>query len=121
AAYAWVFSELQIEMIRAAEHGGMQERMLIRIAEYLEKEMALRRLISRLTLYPKIVVFSSLFILGKSFFLDWHHPMTPAIAKLIAGGMGAGAFADYGIWEYMNDTVFFLAEILIVVFAIVAF
>ena len=50
SAYPWVFSELQVEMIRAAEQGGMLDQMLLRIADYLENEMELRRLISRLDL-----------------------------------------------------------------------
>ena len=114
-AHPWVFSELQIEMIKAAEHGGMLDRMLLKIADYLEQEMELRRLISRVTLYPKIVVFTALLILGKGFFLD----LMPAIAKLIVGsffGMGS-----YGLWEYLNDTVFFIAAIALVIFGIVAF
>ncbi len=112
--YPYIFTELQIEMIRAAEHGGMLDDMLMRIADYLEQELALRRLISRLTLYPKIVVVSALFILGKSFFLD----RTPALSKLIVGSMG---LMNYSGWDYLNDTVFFLAIILAIVFAIVAF
>ena len=40
AAYPWIFSELQIEMIRAAEQGGMLDKMLLRIADYLEQEIA---------------------------------------------------------------------------------
>jgi len=115
AAYNWVFSELQIEMVRAAEHGGLLDQMLRRIADYLEQELALRRLISRLTLYPKIVAIVALFILGRSFFTDF----TPALSRLIiAMMMGSGG---YTLWNYLNDTVFFLFWVGLVVFAIVAF
>lgn len=113
-SYPWIFSELQIEMLRAAEHGGMIEQMLNRIADYLEQELALRRLISRLTIYPKLVLFSALFILGRSFFSDF----TPALSKLIVGQM---AKMDYSPMDYLNDTVIFLAILGLSIFGVVAF
>lgn len=112
--YPWVFSELQIEMIRAAEHGGMLERMLFRIAEYLEQELALRRLISRLTLYPKLVVLAALFILGASFFRD----AMPAFSKLVVGQMGK---MEYTGQDYLFDTVVPLAIAGAIIFGVVAF
>ncbi len=114
AGYPWVFSDLQIEMIRAAEHGGMLDKMLQRIADYIEQELALRRLISGLTIYPKIVVFSALMILGKSFFTDF----TPAVSKLVLGGMGKSSYTGL---DYLFDTVFFLGAIALILFGIVAF
>jgi type II secretory pathway component PulF len=43
----------------------------------------------------------------------------PAISKLIVGSFfGIGA---YGVWEYLNDTVFFIALIGLIIFGIVAF
>lgn len=114
ANYNWVFNELQIEMIRAAEHGGMMDRMLIRISDYLEQEIALRQMISRLTLYPKIVSVVALLILGKSFFMTG----TPAIARLILGMIGK---AEYSGMDYMNDTFIFLGLVLLGIFAVVAF
>jgi type II secretory pathway component PulF len=52
-----VFAPMQIEMIHAAEHSGMMERMCTRLAEYLEREIEIRRKLKRETLYPKIVLF----------------------------------------------------------------
>lgn len=52
-----VFETMQIEMIRAAEHSGMLERMCNRIADYLEREIEIRRKLKKETLYPKIVLF----------------------------------------------------------------
>jgi type II secretory pathway component PulF len=114
AAYPWVFSELQMEMLRAAEYGGMLDDMLHRIADYLEQELSLRRMISKLTLYPKIVVLSALFILGAKFFVDG----TPAISKLIIAWMGQG---NYSGAQYLMDTAGFLALALLIGFAVVAF
>lgn len=114
ANYSWVFSELQIEMIRAAEAGGMMDQMLLRISDYLEKEIALRQMISRLTFYPKMVLVIALLILGKSFFLTG----TPAVARLILGMMGKD---NYSAMDYMFDTFIFLGIVLVVGFAVVAF
>lgn len=99
--HRYVFSELQIAMLRAAEQTGALEGALERLAEYLEKELNLRRMISRLTLYPKLVLLSALFILGRSFFSDG----TPAFSKLIIGSMGRGAYSG---WDYALDTALVL-------------
>ena len=112
--YNWVFSELQIEMIRAAEYGGGLDSMLLRIAGYLEQEMAFRNMIKRVTLYPKIVVFAAIMILGKSFFTT----LMPAFSMLIIGGMGK---AEYSVMNYLSDTVFFILIVGLIVFGIVAF
>ncbi len=116
--YNWVFNELQVEMIRAAEHGGMLDQMLNRIADYLEQELALRRLISRLTIYPKIVLFIAMMILGKSCFTDFEHPFVPALARLVLGQIGKDAYTPV---DYFWDTAGFLAILGLCVFAVVAF
>ena len=103
-----VFSEMQVEMIRAAEHGGMLEVMLKRIADYLEQELSFRQLVSRLTLYPKLVALCAILILGRSGITGG---AMPAISTLILSG-NAG--------HYLKDTVFFLGEIFLVIFLITA-
>ncbi len=52
-----VFSQLIVELIRAGEYGGMLQIMCSRIADYLEREIEIRRKLQRETLYPKIVLF----------------------------------------------------------------
>ncbi|NUQ69197.1 MAG: type II secretion system F family protein [Chthonomonadales bacterium] len=99
--HPYVFSRLQISMLRAAEQGGMLEEALERLASYLDRELALRRTISRATLYPKIVLLSAVFILGRSFLTDG----VPAIAKLIIGSMGR---SSYSVLDYLSDTVLVL-------------
>jgi type II secretory pathway component PulF len=51
-----VFSPLIVALIRAGEHGGLMEIMCSRIADYLEREVEIRRKLQRETLYPKIVL-----------------------------------------------------------------
>ena len=95
----WAFSEIQIEMLRAAEQGGALDTMLHRIADYLDQEVAMRRLISRLTLYPKLLLVVAVLILGPTAFLSGG---TPAISRLVLGSMGVGA---YSAIDYVIDTV----------------
>jgi len=52
-----VFTGIQVEMIRAAETSGMMEQMCNRLADYLERELEIRRKLKKETLYPKIVLF----------------------------------------------------------------
>ncbi len=114
AEYPWIFSELQLEMIRAGEHAGALEQMLTRIADYLEQEIGLRRLISRVTLYPKLVLLFALFVIGRSIFSTT--PM-PAISLLIISMIKPNT--GYTIWNYLNDTLFFGLEIAAVIYGII--
>jgi type IV pilus assembly protein PilC len=60
--HPWVISTLQIRMIEAAEAGGLLDRMMLRIADYLEREYEIRQKIKQRTLYPKLVLFAAIFI-----------------------------------------------------------
>jgi type II secretory pathway component PulF len=111
--HRYAFSDLQIEMIRAAEQGGTLEETLTRLADYLERELNLRRLISQLTLYPKLVLLAALFILGKSFFGDG----TPAFSKVIIGALGRTTYTG---WDYFMDTALILIELVIAYVVITA-
>src|SRR5688500_2972116 len=51
-----VFGPLFVSMIRAGETGGMLEESLMRIADQLEKEDALRRQVKAAMVYPAVVV-----------------------------------------------------------------
>ncbi len=115
AAYPWIFQPMQIELVRAGEQGGMLEQILLQIADYIEHELEIRRLISRETLYPKFVLFCALMILGRPGFLG----EMPAVAKLIVGSMGKLA-ENYTFWSYMQDTVFFGLKMLVPILALVA-
>lgn len=102
--HRYVFADLQRDMIRTAEHAGTLEETTRRLADYLERELQLRRMISRLTLYPKLVLLAALFILGRSFFLD----AMPAFSKLIIGSLGK---VSYSGLDYAKDTVLVLVGV----------
>lgn len=60
--YPWVFPELHVSLIRAAEMGGTLEPMVGKIADYLERENAVRTRLRFATLYPKILVVAVILI-----------------------------------------------------------
>lgn len=61
--YPEVFTPLMVSLIRTGEEAGMLEKSLLLVATYIDKEIKLRNLIRRLTLYPKIVVGASIIII----------------------------------------------------------
>ncbi|MDR3709327.1 MAG: type II secretion system F family protein [Capsulimonadaceae bacterium] len=52
--YPHIFTELQIEFVRSSEHTGGLAEMMNRLAEYLEKDFALRQMVKKETFYPKL-------------------------------------------------------------------
>jgi len=58
-----VFSPLFVSMIRAGEIGGVLEDSLLRIANQLEKEDALRRQVKSAMVYPAVVVSVALVVM----------------------------------------------------------
>lgn len=63
--YPEVFSPLMMSLVRAGEESGNLDQLLGQVADYLEREIELRNLVRRVTIYPKILlVFSVLIVLG---------------------------------------------------------
>jgi type IV pilus assembly protein PilC len=50
-----VFNELYVAMVQAGETGGILDRTLVRVAEQLEKDAALRRQIKAAMIYPMLI------------------------------------------------------------------
>lgn len=105
--YPAVFTPIQIELIRAGEAGGMLEIMCNRIADYLEREVEVRRKLKRETLYPKIVLFvAGLVILILSFVqAGMGKSGTSAVTSRIgfAAIVGAIGFAIWWAGRYFNQ------------------
>ena len=57
-----VFSSLNRAMVLAGEQSGRLDEVLQEVADYLEREQELRRMISRETFYPKILVAAAILI-----------------------------------------------------------
>lgn len=101
ASYPWIFSPMQTALTRAAEAGGTLDDTLRRLADYVEHELEIRRLISRETLYPKLVLAAAIFILG----LPGLTGEMPAVAQLVVGSLKPGF--EYTFGRYLWDTVGF--------------
>lgn len=74
-AYPGLFSELMVGMIAAGEGGGFLERILLRLAEYSERDYEIQQTIKRETWYPKLILACSFLI--------------PSVVPLVLGGFGA--------------------------------
>lgn len=61
--YPDIFSPLMIAMVKTGEKAGMMVDTLRQISDYIDREIRLRNLIRRVTIYPKIVIFASIFII----------------------------------------------------------
>jgi len=61
--YPEVFTPLMMAMVRAGEEGGFLEEQCRQLSEYLQREIELRNLIRRETLWPKITIGASIFII----------------------------------------------------------
>jgi len=94
ARYPWMFPELHISLLRAGEASGMLDKMIERIADYLEWEHSVRQKLRLVTLYPKILVLAVIFI--------------PSLPILLLEGLR----------EYLRATVYNLIPIAIVILAL---
>lgn len=86
-----IFAPLQLSLVRIGESGGLLEPMIDRIASYLEYEMSVRRMVSRVTFYP-ILVFLAILII-------------PHVPVLILKGFGP--FVD-NLWAGNRSIAVFL-------------
>lgn len=62
--YPEVFPPLSLSLVRAGEEGGFTAQSFKLLADYTDKEIALRNLIRRLTLHPKIVLATAILVIG---------------------------------------------------------
>jgi type II secretory pathway component PulF len=62
ARYPWMFPELHISVLRAGEMSGTMDKMLGKIADYLEREHEVRRKLRLATFYPKLLILAVIFI-----------------------------------------------------------
>ncbi len=100
--YPSTFTGIQIELIRAGETSGMMDRMANRIADYIEKEIEMRRRLKRETLYPKIVLFvAGLVILLLSFLQAGAQGLMGRI--VFAAIVGGAAFGIWWLGRFLNQ------------------
>jgi type IV pilus assembly protein PilC len=63
ARHPKVFGQLYVAMVRAGETGGVLEECLLRTADQLEKDAALRRQVRAAMIYPALVISFALIVL----------------------------------------------------------
>jgi type IV pilus assembly protein PilC len=87
ARHPKTFSPIFVAMVRAGETGGVLEESLLRVADQLEKDEALRRQIKSAMVYPTVVLtFAVLVLLGLVTFIV---PVFVGIFKQFGGDLPA--------------------------------
>jgi type II secretory pathway component PulF len=76
--YPEIFSPLMISIVRTGEEGGILDESLRQIAEHIQREIELRNLIRKATIYPKLVIGASIFII--------------LVTNAIVGAVGGSSF-----------------------------
>lgn len=61
--YPEMFSPMIISMVRVGERGGFLEKSCRQISEYLDREIEIRNIVRRVTIYPKLVIGASILII----------------------------------------------------------
>ncbi len=105
--YPEVFTPLMISLIRVGEEIGGLDEQCARTADYIDREIELRNLLKRVTLYPKIVVVSSILIIGLTNTIigalgkqgGISSPLTTLSTWFVIGPLliGAWLFVKYGL------------------------
>ncbi len=120
AKHPTIFSKLYVNMIRAAELGGILDTILDRLASFLEYESEIKGKIKSAMMYPVLVLcFSQIMLFAlfsfvlpkfKEIFTGMNVEMPPVTAALFAAGdfmnkywwvvilMGIGAFFGFKTW-----------------------
>jgi type II secretory pathway component PulF len=55
--YPRIFNRMQLSLFRAGEAGGLLEQMTARIADYLNHELEIRRMLAKIMFYPYAIFF----------------------------------------------------------------
>jgi type IV pilus assembly protein PilC len=63
ARHPKVFGQLYVAMVRAGEAGGVLEECLMRVADQLEKDAALRRQVRAAMIYPSVIISFAVIVL----------------------------------------------------------
>jgi type IV pilus assembly protein PilC len=95
-AHPDIFTTAQIEMIRAAEAGGVLDRTLAKTADYVEREWRQQQEIRRRMFFPMINTIAAIMIIGFS-------RRAPALTLVVTGGIDG----SYSVGNYLRDTIGF--------------
>jgi type IV pilus assembly protein PilC len=117
AQHPRIFNKLYINMVKAGELGGVLEVVLIRLAEFQEKAQKLKNKVTSAMIYPVIVLFISVLILG--FLLMFIVPQFEKIFNDLLEGAELPALTQFviGASEMVQDKwwIFLLIIVALVV------
>ena len=92
------FTRLYVNIVRAGEAGGVLDRILLRLADFMEKSLALKRRVIGAMIYPAVVITVAvgivaaimMFIIPKfeTIFADFGSKLPPLTESLIAVSRG---------------------------------
>ena len=64
AKYPKVFSPIYVSIIKAGESAGLLDKVLLRLADNLEKQQKLKRMVKGALMYPAIVIILMVVVIG---------------------------------------------------------
>jgi type IV pilus assembly protein PilC len=101
-----IFGPLYTAMVRAGETGGLLESSLLRVADQLEKDNALRRQVKAAMIYPAVVIgFASIVLLGLVAFIV---PVFAGVFKDFGGKLPAITQVTVGASHFVTGYWFVL-------------
>ncbi|MBM4147463.1 MAG: type II secretion system F family protein [Lentisphaerae bacterium] len=95
AQHPKIFDNLFVNMVRAGEAGGVQEVVLLRLAEFMEKGERIKNRIRSAMVYPVVVLVAAVGIL--SFLLTFVIPKFQEIFEDLLGDRGLPAITQFVI------------------------
>jgi type IV pilus assembly protein PilC len=101
ARHPKIFSPLYIAMVHSGETGGMLESALLRTADQLEKEDALRRQVRAAMIYPAVVVSFALLVLTA--LVAFIVPVFAKVFKDFGGKLPALTQFTVGLSDFMTS------------------
>jgi type IV pilus assembly protein PilC len=114
ARHPKVFSELYVGMVRAGETGGLLEESLLRTADQLEKDDALRRQVRAAMIYPSVIIsFAMIVLLALVAFLV---PVFAKVFKQFGGKLPAITQFTVGMSHVVTGYWFVLLGLLVAAF-----
>lgn len=84
-----VFGKLQISLVQTGEAGGLLDTMFTRIADYLDHEISIRRMMTKMLFYPFIIFIAIIVI-----------PKAPALVMDGFGPFAKALWADNSVWLF---------------------
>lgn len=101
--YPEVFSPLNMGIIRAGERGGFLDQAMLQMADYLDRDIQLRNIVRRETIYPKVILAAAvLIVIAANFILGFlgsssrfDSPLTRITTWMWLGPLLVGGFILY--------------------------